>query len=602
MILKPNIFLQSNAIYRLFLYLWPKDSFSLRFRFVLASLALLLSKLAALIAPLFFKETVDTLNLTPANGWPVVLLFLILSYGAVRLIASFLNEIRIAIFAPVENQAAHRISVEVFAHLQKLSLRFHLERRSGGLLRSAERGVKAIENFLWFTVHAFLPAFLELFFVIATMWILYDWYYAFITLVGSIAYITFTILFTEWRTKIQRQLNNLNTLANARSMDTLLNYETVKYFSNEAIEIENFDKLMTEYEKTSNSSKKALALLNFGQGGIIALSLTLITLLSAWNVSQHLLTVGDFVLVNTYLLQVFIPLGFLGFAYRETKQAVIDMEEMFLLLDRVPEIVDSPKAKRYVFKGGKIEFKNVSFSYNPDRKILRDISFGLEPGKTLAVVGESGAGKSTLSRLIFRFYDITSGQILIDDQDIKNIKQQSLRHAIGIVPQDVVLFNESIYYNIAYGNPKAKTKDVEEAAKSAQIHKFITKLPEGYNTLVGERGLKLSGGEKQRIAIARMLLKKPPIFIFDEATSALDTHTEKEIQKCLQKISSHHTTLIIAHRLSTIAHADEILVMAEGRIAERGRHQSLLAKGGLYAQLWNRQQYEEKLQELIEKR
>jgi len=590
-----------GAIARLFPYLWPKDSISLRLRFIFALLALLLSKFAALAIPIFFKDTVDSLEEAHSQGWIVLPLYFLLSYGSFRIISSFFNEIRIAIFAPVENQAMRRISVQIFRHLHMLSLRFHLDRRTGGLSRSVERGVKAVDSFLWFTINAFIPAFFELLFVTVAMWVLYNWRYAFTAFFTILTYVIFTILFTERRTRIQRQQNAIDTQSNERSVDALLNYETVKYFTNESLEIDRFDQLAGCYAKFAIMSKNALALLNFGQNTIIAFGLSFIMILAAWDVTTNHLTVGDFVLVNTYLLQAFMPLGFLGFAYKETKQSLADMENMFSLLDQKPEIEDHLQAKDYVFKGGKVEFKGVSFSYNPDREILKNISFLIDPGKTLAIVGESGAGKSTITRLLFRFYEVEKGQILLDDQDIREITQKSLRKAIGIVPQDTVLFNDTIYYNIAYGNPSASSEEIEEAAKSAQIHNFIRKLPEGYNTLVGERGLKLSGGEKQRIAIARTLLKKPHLFIFDEATSALDTHTEKEIQKCLKTIAVQHTTLIIAHRLSTIVHADEILLLSGGMIVERGSHKSLLAQKGLYAEMWQRQQYEEKLHELLEK-
>ncbi len=590
-----------RVIGRLFLYLWPKDSIALRCRFMFALLALLLSKLTALAVPLFLKYAIDGLNTIYQQGLLLIPLYFLLSYGFIRIISSLFNEARIAIFAPVESQAMRRIAVQVFSHLHTLSLRFHLDRRTGGLSRAVERGVKAVDGFLWFTVNAFIPAFFELMFVTIAMWILYDWRYAMTAFFTIQLYVVFTILFTEWRTRIQRQLNTVDSQSSARAVDALLNYETVKYFTNESFEIEQFDQLSEHHAKLTIISKNALAFLNFGQGVIIALGLTFIMILAAWDVVEHHLTVGDFVLVNTYLLQAFLPLGFLGFAYKEIKQAIVDMEDLFSLLDQTPEIRDKVQAKDYVFKGGKIEFKNVSFSYNPNREILRNISFLIQPGKTLAIVGESGAGKSTLSRLLFRFYDITQGQILLDGQDVQNITQRSLRQAIGVVPQDTVLFNDTLYYNIAYGNPSATLEEIEEASKSAQIHNFIIKLPEGYNSIVGERGLKLSGGEKQRVAIARTLLKKPHIFVFDEATSALDTHTEKEIQKCLKKIALHHTTIIIAHRLSTIVHADEILLMSEGRIVEQGTHKSLLSQKGLYAEMWKRQQYEERLHEQLEK-
>jgi len=591
--------MKNHPLLRLLTYLWPEDSRALKIRFALAVIALLLSKFTGLGIPLIFKYSVDVLDKVRPGVILSVPLMLLVGYGAFRILTALFNELRIAIFAPVEQQSMRVVAIQVFSHLQNLSLRFHLDRRTGGLSRAVDRGVKAIETFLWFTVSSFFPAFLELLFVTIAMWFFYDWLYALVSFLTIMLYIGFTFLFTEWRTRIQRQLNDLDSQANSRSIDALLNYETVKYFTNERHEITQFEKLSRGYESWATKSKYSLAILNFGQSAVIAVGLTIIMLMAANDVVNHHLTVGDFVMVNTYLLQAFLPLGFIGFAYRETKRAIVDMDEMFKLLDQDPEVQDRPKAKKYDFKGGEIEFRNVNFAYNPERQILYDISFRIPPGKTLAIVGESGSGKSTIARLLFRFYDVSSGEISIDGQNVKNIKQSSLRAAIGIVPQDTVLFNDTIYYNIAYGNTKAKPKDVESAAEFAQIHKFIKLLPDGYQTVVGERGLKLSGGEKQRVAIARTLLKRPHIFVFDEATSALDTHTEKEIQKCLNSISTHHTTVIVAHRLSTITHADEILVMSRGRIIERGSHKALLAQKGHYYEMWERQQYEEKLQEIL---
>jgi ATP-binding cassette subfamily B protein len=588
--------IKASPILRLIKYLWPEHSFSLRFRFILALASLVISKFAALAVPLYFKDSVNSLS---DEVLVVVPFYFLFSYGFFRIVSVFFSEIRIAIFAPVENQAMRRVAVQVFSHLQDLSLSFHLNRRTGGLTRVVERGVTAIEQFLWFSINAFVPAFFELVFLTGAMWFLYDLRYAGMVLVIMFVYVIFTILFTEWRTRIQREMNIVDNQATSRSVDALLNYETVKYFNNESLEVSLFENLSRSYEKLAISSKKAYAMMNFGQGTIIALGLTSIMIMASFDVASHILTVGDFVLVNTYLFQAFLPLSFLGFAYKESKQAIVNMEDMFSLLDQTPEIKDKPGATDYVFKGGRIEFKDVSFSYNPHRMILKDISFTVEPGKTLAIVGESGAGKSTIGRLLFRFYEITKGQILLDGQDIQDMTQSSLRKAIGIVPQDTVLFNNTIFYNIVYGDPDASNEEVEEAAKSAQIHNFIQKLHEGYESLVGERGLKLSGGEKQRVAIARTLLKKPNIFIFDEATSALDSRTEKEIQRCLESISSEHTTLIIAHRLSTIVHADEIILLSEGQIVERGDHDSLLAKQGLYADMWKRQQHKEQLEELL---
>ena len=458
-----------------------------------------------------------------------------------RILNSLLSEVRIAIFAPVGQHATRKIAVIIFKHLHSLSLRFHLARRTGGVSRLIERGTGGIENFLWFFTNNIAPAILEVVFMSAAMWVLYSWQFALITLVTITVYAVATILITEWRTHYVRKMNKLQDQGNARSVDALLNYETVKYFTNEKYETERFDVIQSYFEKSAILYQSTLALLNGAQGIIIAIGTTVIMILVATEVVEHTLTVGDFVLVNSYLLQAFIPLGSLGFAYRILKQSLVDMESMFSLLDENVEVQDSPSAQPLLLSEGAIEFRDVSFSYNPNREILKHVSFQIAAGKTLAIVGESGAGKSTISRLLFRFYDVTEGAIFIDGQDIRNVTQESLRKVIGVVPQDTVLFNDTIYYNIAYGSPEAESMAVEKAAKHAHIDTFIKTLPEGYNTLVGERGLKLSGGEKQRVAIARTLLKNPSIFLFDEATSSLDTKTEKEIQKNLLKISQNHT-------------------------------------------------------------
>ena len=566
----------------------------------LSFLCLFLSKIFNLLVPLYFRDAVNALSFEKENFIIVLPLGIVLAYGAMRILNAFFSEVRIAIFAPVGQHATRKIAVMVFKHLHRLSLRFHLARRTGGISRVIERGTGGIENFLWFSTNNIAPAIVEVIFMTTAMWILYNWKFAFITLVTITIYTVFTILTTEWRTHYVRKMNTIQDQGNARSIDTLLNYETVKYFTNEDYEASRFDLIQSHFEKSAILYQSTLAVLNGGQGIIIAIGTTLIMILAAMGVVDQTLTVGDFVLVNSYLLQAFIPLGALGYAYRILKQSLVDMEGMFSILDENAEIEDSPTARPIRISGGSIEFRNVSFSYNPNRKILKDVSFQIPAGKTMAIVGESGAGKSTISRLLFRFYDITKGTILIDGQDIRNVTQESLRKTIGVVPQDTVLFNDTIYYNISYGDPEATAAAIEKAAQHAQIDNFIKSLPEGYNTLVGERGLKLSGGEKQRVAIARTLLKNPAIFLFDEATSSLDTKTEKEIQKNLLKISQNHTTLIIAHRLSTIIHADEILVLHKGKVVERGTHLFLLAQQGYYADMWKHQQDETQKLKLVE--
>jgi len=589
-----------TPLLRLLPYLWPANAVELKIRVIISFLCLFLSKIFNLLVPLYFRDAVNALSFEKENFIIVLPLGILLAYGAMRILNAFFSEVRVAIFAPVGQHATRKIAVMIFKHLHCLSLRFHLARRTGGISRVIERGTGGIENFLWFSTNNIAPAILEVIFMTTAMWILYGWKFAFITLVTITIYTVFTILTTEWRTHYVRKMNTIQDQGNARSIDALLNYETVKYFTNEDYEASRFDLIQSYFEKSAILYQSTLALLNGGQGIIIAIGTTLIMILTATGVVHHTLTVGDFVLVNSYLLQAFIPLGALGYAYRILKQSLVDMEGMFSLLDENTEIEDRPTARPLKTSGGAIEFRDVCFSYNPNRKILKHVSFQIPAGKTMAIVGESGAGKSTISRLLFRFYDVTEGAILIDGQDIRDVTQASLRKTIGVVPQDTVLFNDTIYYNISYGNPEATATAVEQAAQHAQIDTFINNLPEGYNTLVGERGLKLSGGEKQRVAIARTLLKKPAIFLFDEATSSLDTKTEKEIQKNLLKISQNHTTLIIAHRLSTIIHADEILVLHEGKVVERGTHLFLLAQQGYYADMWKHQQDEAHKLKLVE--
>jgi len=575
-------------------YLWPDDA-GLRVRVIAALLCLIAAKLINVTTPMLFKRAIDAL--TPHATEMVVPLAVVLAYGLARVMSQTFGELRDALFAKVGQNAIRTIGLTVFRHLHGLSLRFHLDRQTGGLTRAVERGTKGIEFLLSFMLFNILPTFLEIGLVTAVLSHLYDARFAAVTLITIALYVLFTLVITEWRTIHRRTMNESDQEASTRAIDSLLNFETVKYFGNEAHEADRFDRALRRYEKAAVTSKVSLSLLNIGQGAIISVGLTLIMLMAAREVVQGRMKVGDFVLVNTYLIQLYLPLNFLGFVYREIKQSLIDMESMFLLLTEHREIADRPGAKDLALLGGEIRFVAVRFGYGPDREILHDISFTVPAGKSVAIVGPSGAGKSTLSRLLFRFYDVGLGAILIDGQDIRDVTQRSLRAAIGIVPQDTVLFNDSIYYNIAYGRPGATTAEIEQAARMARIHDFVVSLPDGYQTKVGERGLKLSGGEKQRVAIARTILKAPEILLFDEATSALDTHTEREIQQSLRDVSKDRTTLMIAHRLSTVVDADEIIVLMDGRIVERGRHDFLLTANGIYAGMWRRQQEAEHLRE-----
>ena len=575
-------------------YLWPDDA-GLRVRVIAALLCLIAAKLINVTTPMLFKRAIDAL--TPHATEMVVPLAVVLAYGLARVMSQTFGELRDALFAKVGQNAIRTIGLTVFRHLHGLSLRFHLDRQTGGLTRAVERGTKGIEFLLSFMLFNILPTFLEIGLVTAVLSHLYDARFAAVTLITIALYVLFTLVITEWRTIHRRTMNESDQEASTRAIDSLLNFETVKYFGNEAHEADRFDRALRRYEKAAVTSKVSLSLQNIGQGAIISVGLTLIMLMAAREVVQGRMKVGDFVLVNTYLIQLYLPLNFLGFVYREIKQSLIDMESMFLLLTEHREIADRPGAKDLALLGGEIRFVAVRFGYGPDREILHDISFTVPAGKSVAIVGPSGAGKSTLSRLLFRFYDVGLGAILIDGQDIRDVTQRSLRAAIGIVPQDTVLFNDSIYYNIAYGRPGATTAEIEQAARMARIHDFVVSLPDGYQTKVGERGLKLSGGEKQRVAIARTILKAPEILLFDEATSALDTHTEREIQQSLRDVSKDRTTLMIAHRLSTVVDADEIIVLMDGRIVERGRHDFLLTANGIYAGMWRRQQEAEHLRE-----
>ena len=582
-------------------YLWPRGSLEMRGRVTLAVLLLIGAKITNVYVPILYKDAIDALT-DPSLAVIVVPIGILIAYGALRVLTVAFGELRDAVFAKVAERAIRNVSLLVFNHLHKLSLRFHLERRTGGLSRSIERGTKGIEFLLTFMLFNILPTLVEVTLVCGILWALYGVGYAVITF-GTIAiYITFTLWVTEWRLKYRREMNEKDSEANSKAIDSLLNYETVKYFGNEGHEASRFDESRRHYERAAVRSKTSLSLLNVGQGAIIAIGLTGITIKAGYEVAAGTMTIGDFVLVNTYLIQLYIPLNFLGFVYREIKQSLTDMEAMFELTMVHTEIEDKPGAPALAVGPGEIEFKHVRFSYEERRRILDDVTFRVPPGETVAIVGASGAGKSTVSRILFRFYDIESGAVLIDGQDIRDVQQTSLRAAIGIVPQDTVLFNDTIFYNIAYGRPDATRAEIEDAARLAHIHEFVAGLPDGYDTMVGERGLKLSGGEKQRVAIARTILKKPKILLFDEATSALDSKTEKEIQDNLREVSRDRSTLVIAHRLSTIVDADQILVLENGEVVERGRHADLLERDGRYAEMWHRQQETAELRQVLEEK
>ena len=562
-----------------------------KWRVALALSCLVAAKLANVSVPIFLKDVVD--RLSGPHAVLALPLGLIAAYGLARLSTSVFGELRDAIFAKVTQRAIRRIAMQVFAHLQRLSLRFHLERQTGGMSRDIERGTKGIGFLLNFTLFNILPTLLEIALVAGILLWRYDWYFAVVTIGTIVAYITFTLTVTEWRMVFRRSMNDLDSKANSKAIDALLNYETVKYFGNERYEIQRYDGNLASWEDSAVKNQTSLNFLNAGQGVIIAAGVTLLMGLAADGVVKGTMSIGDLVLVNAYLIQLYAPLNFLGFVYREIKHSLADMERMFTLLDVGEEVADRPDAVTLDSRSVAIRFEHVDFGYDSKRQILHDVSFEIPAGHTVAVVGSSGAGKSTLSRLLFRFYDVNSGRISLNGRDLRDYSQASLRAHIGIVPQDTVLFNDSIYYNIAYGRPDASREEVIEAARAARIHEFVERLPDGYDTRVGERGLKLSGGEKQRVAIARTLLKNPPIMVFDEATSALDSETEKGIQSELTVISQDRTTLIIAHRLSTIVDADEIVVMEQGHIVERGNFRSLLEADGRFADMWRLQQQEE---------
>jgi ATP-binding cassette subfamily B protein len=574
-----------HALRTLLPYLWE-----FRGRVALALAFLLAAKLANVAVPLVLKQIVD--SLTVERAALVVPAALLAAYGVLRLSTTLFTELRELAFAKVTHRAVRRIALAVFRHLHSLSLRFHLERQTGGMSRDIERGARGINTLLGYTLYSILPTLVEIGLVVGILLAKYDPTFALIALGTLVPYIAYTVTVTEWRTKFRRLMNEEDSRANTRAIDSLLNYETVKYFGNEDHEARRYDENLQRYERAAVKSQSSLSALNVGQAFIIAAGVVLIMWHASAGVVAGTLTIGDLVLVNAFLIQLYIPLNFLGVLYREFKQALADMERMFSLLSEHREVEDRPDAPALAAINPTIRFEHVSFAYEPRRTILHDVDFEIGAGKTVAVVGHSGSGKSTLARLLFRFYDVTAGRITVNGVDIRDVSQASLRRAIGIVPQDTVLFNDSIQYNILYGRPDATSDDVTDAARAAHVHDFIASLPDGYDTMVGERGLKLSGGEKQRVAIARALLKNPQILIFDEATSALDSRSEKAIQAELDRIAQGRTTLMIAHRLSTIMEADEILVMEHGRIVERGTHRELLERGGHYAQMWALQQRE----------
>ncbi|HUN44250.1 MAG TPA: ABC transporter ATP-binding protein/permease [Acetobacteraceae bacterium] len=583
-------------------YLWPAGNPIARLRVVIAVLFLLLAKGASVVVPIIYGRIVDAI--APKHGGMLVLpVALVVAYGLTRIASSGFGELRDALFAPVQQRAVREMALHTFRHLHALSLRFHLDRQTGSLARIIDRGTQGVQSVLRLAVFNVVPTAIELLLVTAIIWRLFGWRFSAVTLTAVAAYVGFTAAFATRRVRLRRTMNDTDNDASTKALDSLLNFETVKYFGNEAHEAVRYDGALARYERAAVRVQVSLNLLNLGQAAIIAVGLTGIMLMAAQGVRDGSMTVGKFVLINTYLMQLYQPLNFLGMVYMTIRQGLADMEQMFRLL-RVPtDVIDRPDAMAlaaHLSEGpaGEVRFENVWFGYGPDRVILHGIDFTVPAGRKLAIVGPTGAGKSTITKLLFRFYDVTGGRICIDGQDIREVTQESLRAAIGVVPQDTVLFNDSIRYNIAYGRPDASQDEIEAAARLAQVHEFVRQLPQGYDTRVGERGLKLSGGEKQRVAIARTILKDPRILILDEATSALDTRTEQEIQTALRGLARHRTTLVIAHRLSTVVDADEIIVLADGGVAERGTHVSLLALGGLYARMWAVQAVEQEQAEV----
>jgi ATP-binding cassette subfamily B protein len=572
-------------------YLWPERDPGAKVRVVLAMGLLLAAKVATVYVPVIYGRIVDALAPRDNTVLLAIPIALVIAYGLLRMGSAVFGELRDALFAKVQQRAVRTAARRTFEHLHALSLRFHLDRQTGALARAIDRGSQGIQSVLRLAVFNVVPTVIELLLVTAIIWHLFDWRFAAITFAAVVSYAGFTMSFATWRSRIRRTMNDTDNDASTKALDSLLNYETVKYFGNEPHEAARYDAALARYERAAVRVQVSLNLLNIGQASIIAAGLTVIMLMAAREVHGGTMTVGQFVLVNTYLMQLYQPLGFLGMVYMTIKQGLVDMEQMFRLLEVDREIADRPGAAALVAhlsngSAGELRFEGVHFGYRPDRTILKGIDFTVPAGRKLAIVGPTGAGKSTISRLLFRFYDVTDGCIRIDGQDIRDVTQESLRAAIGVVPQDTVLFNDTIRYNIAYGRVGATQDEIEHAASLAQVHEFIASLPEGYDTRVGERGLKLSGGEKQRVAIARTILKDPRILILDEATSALDTGTEQDIQAALRAVARHRTTLVIAHRLSTVVDADEIIVLQDGRVAERGRHAALLARDGLYARMW----------------
>jgi ABC-type transport system involved in Fe-S cluster assembly fused permease/ATPase subunit len=576
---------------RLFPYLWEY-----KWRVMIALAFMVGAKMANVSVPLLLKELVDTMNPKgdlSAQALLVVPVGLLVAYGLLRLSTTVFAELRELVFAKATEGASRSISLQVFRHLHALSLRFHLERQTGGMTRDIERGTRGVHSLISYSLYSIVPTLIEVAMVLTLLAVKFDVWFAGITIIALVFYITFTIVVTEWRTKFRKTMNELDSSAHSRAIDSLLNYETVKYFNNEEFEAHRYDENLEKYRRAAVKSQSTLSLLNTGQQLIIAFGLVAMLWRATQGVVEGRMTLGDLVMVNAFMIQLYIPLGFLGVLYREIKQSLTDLDKMFTLMEREREVADAPGAQALQTGNASVEFRRVRFAYDPARQILHDISFEIPAGKTVAVVGPSGSGKSTLARLMFRFYDVSDGQILIGGQNVKQVTQASVRQAIGIVPQDTVLFNDTVEYNIAYGRPGASREDVEAAAKAAHIHTFISGTPKGYDTMVGERGLKLSGGEKQRVAIARTLLKNPPILIFDEATSALDSANERAIQAELQSVAQNKTTLVIAHRLSTVVDAHEILVMEAGHIIERGTHADLLARAGRYADMWALQQSSE---------